>query len=224
MQKQQTFGARRNAPRYNNTRYNNANNGQRREKPRMNMVLEDDDQVDTVVMDRVTMNVADVKDEADELLETVKDIRKKVEETYSATGETSEETGLCGAPPVDVAGVHAMQPEAKAEEHAMQSAEELETPESRPTEVTMKVNAVKSEQKCNLFIKKGRINGRDVRILLDTGASTNMIKPGMASNVLLSRRLQAQRFDGTLTPATDVKHVEAPILMMLFLGYPGLRT
>lgn len=118
------------------------------------MVLEDDDQVDTVVMDRVTMNVADVKDEADELLETVKDIRKKVEETYSATGETSEETGLCGAPPVDVAGVHAMQPEAKAEEHAMQSAEELETPESRPTEVTMKVNAVKSEQKSNCLPRK----------------------------------------------------------------------
>lgn len=40
-----------------------------------------------------------------------------------------------------------------------------------------------------------------------------MIKPGMASNVLLSRRLQAQRFDGTLTPATDVKHVEAPVSM-----------
>ncbi|POM67648.1 Hypothetical protein PHPALM_16314 [Phytophthora palmivora] len=87
---------------------------------------------------------------------------------------------------------------------------------SRPTSsvpTDVKVNAVKSERKSNLFIKKGRVNGKDVRILLDTGASTNMIKPGLASTVLLSRRLQAQRFDGTLTPLTDVKQVESPVSM-----------
>ncbi|OWY97705.1 Retroelement pol Polyprotein [Phytophthora megakarya] len=87
---------------------------------------------------------------------------------------------------------------------------------SRPTSsvtTSVKVNAVKSDRKSNLFIKKGRVIGKDVRIWLDTGASTNMIKPGLASTVLLSRRLQAQRFDGTLTPPTDVKHVEAPVSM-----------
>ncbi|OWZ12754.1 DNA binding protein, partial [Phytophthora megakarya] len=78
---------------------------------------------------------------------------------------------------------------------------------------SVKVNAVKSDRKINLFIKKGRINGKDVRIWLDTGASTNMIKSGLASTVLLSRHLQAQRFNGTLTTPTDVKHVETPVSM-----------
>ncbi|POM69883.1 LOW QUALITY PROTEIN: Retroelement pol Polyprotein [Phytophthora palmivora] len=62
-------------------------------------------------------------------------------------------------------------------------------------------------------VQQSRVNGKDVRILLDMGASTNMIKPGLAGTVLLSRRLQAQRFNGTLTPLTDVKHVEAPVSM-----------
>ncbi|GMF47669.1 unnamed protein product [Phytophthora fragariaefolia] len=48
------------------------------------------------------------------------------------------------------------------------------------------VNAVKSDRNRNLFIKKGCINGREVRILLNTGARTNMITPGLASNVLLA--------------------------------------
>ncbi|ETK95855.1 hypothetical protein L917_01217 [Phytophthora nicotianae] len=45
------------------------------------------------------------------------------------------------------------------------------------------------------------------------GASANTIKPGFATAVFLSNRLQAQRFDGTLTPATHVKHVEASVCL-----------
>ncbi|GMF36709.1 unnamed protein product [Phytophthora fragariaefolia] len=111
--------------------------------------------------------------------------------------------GVCGSPPEQEAKLHAMQPVTLVQ-HGSQPTSSTET---------LKVNAVKSERKSNIFIKKGRINGRDVRILLDTGASTNMITPGLAINVLFARRIQAQRFDGTLTPATDVKHVEAPVSM-----------
>ncbi|GMF46659.1 unnamed protein product [Phytophthora fragariaefolia] len=111
------------------------------------------------------------------------------------------DSGVCGSPPEQDAGLHAMQPVTLVQ-HGSQPTSTAET---------LKVNAVKSERKSNLFIKRGRINGRDVRILLDTGASTNMITPGLAGNVLLASRIQAQRFDGTFTPATDVKHVEAPV-------------
>ncbi|POM69824.1 Pol protein [Phytophthora palmivora] len=112
---------------------------------------------------------------------------------------------LCGSPPEQESGLPVPHPE-----------DDVVKQGSRPTSCVptdVKVNAVKSERKNNIFIKKGRVNGKDVRILLDMGASTNRIKPGLASTVLLSRRLQAQRFDGTLTPLTDVKHVEAPVSM-----------
>ncbi|KAG6584537.1 Retroelement pol Polyprotein [Phytophthora cinnamomi] len=151
--------------------------------------------------------------------------RVQVEETVTAASEMTEDAGSCGLQPVEEPSLHAMQPELESgvcgsppdqetELHEKQRVE-LVQQGSQPTSTTetLKVNAVKSDRTSNLFIRKGRINGRDVRILLDTGASTNMIMPGLASNVLLSRRLQAQCFDGTLTPATDAKHVEAPVTM-----------
>ncbi|OWZ12973.1 Retroelement pol Polyprotein [Phytophthora megakarya] len=84
---------------------------------------------------------------------------------------------------------------------------------SRRRGTTRVATKVKYNDRSNLFIKQGRVNGKNVQILLDTGASTNMVKPGLASTVLLSRRLQAQRFHGMLTPPTDAKHVEAPASM-----------
>ncbi|GMF39303.1 unnamed protein product [Phytophthora fragariaefolia] len=240
MQPQQMQMAKRNAP-----KYNNSGNSQGR-KPRMNSVLEEDDQADTIVMDRVTMSVADIQEQADEFQAFMDKTRVEVEETVTAASKVAQETNLCGLQSGFDSGLHAMQPEmvpgvcetppVQAEDsdlHAMlpnldsgvcgsppEQEVELHAVQpvtlvqhgSQPTSTTetLKVNAVKSERKSNLFIKKSRINGRDVRILLDTGTSTNMITPGVASNVLLARRIQAQRFDGTLTPATDVKPVVAP--------------
>ncbi|OWZ03763.1 Retroelement pol Polyprotein [Phytophthora megakarya] len=123
--------ARRSAP-----RYTNSGNAQGRGNARMNIVHDDGEGMNTTVIDRVTMNVADIQEQADELQDAIERMRKE-----------------------------------------------------------------------------GRVNGKDVRILSDTGASTNMIKPGLASTVLLSRRLQAHRFDETLTPPTDVKNVEVPATM-----------
>ncbi|GMF28549.1 unnamed protein product [Phytophthora fragariaefolia] len=211
--------AKRNAPKYNNT-----GNSQGR-KPRMNMVLKEDDQAHTIVMDGVTMSVADIQEQVDELQAFMDKTRVEVEETVSAASNVAQETDLCGlqsgfdsglramqpemvsggceTPPVQAedSDLHAMlpnldsgvcgsPPEQEAELHAMHQVT-LVQHGSQPTRTTesLKVKAVKSESKSNLFIKKGRINGRDVRILLDTGASTNMITPGLASNVLLARRI-----------------------------------
>ncbi|POM77209.1 Hypothetical protein PHPALM_5440 [Phytophthora palmivora] len=237
--------SRRSAP-----KYNYSGQAQRGGNTRMNKVREDDDdKVNTVIMDRVTMIVVDIQEQADALQALIEQTRKEVEKTFTAVSETTEETGLCGLQSVREPELHAMHseeepgvcgspPEWKPELHTMNSEEEsgvcgsppeqesglpVTHPEddvvkqgSRPTSsvpTDVKVNAVKSERKSSLFIKKGRVNGKDVRILLDTGASTNMIKPGLASTVLLSRSLQAQRFDVTLTPLTDVKQVEAPVSM-----------
>ncbi|GMF17534.1 unnamed protein product [Phytophthora fragariaefolia] len=215
MQPQQSQMAQQNAP-----KYNNSGNSQGR-KPRMNMVLEEDDQADTIVMDRVTMIVADTQDQANELQAFMDKTRVEVEETVTAASKVAQETGLCGLQSGFDSGLHAMQPEMVpgvcetppvqaedsdlhvmlpnldsgvcgsppeqgAELHAMQPVT-LVQHGSQPTSTTetLKVNAL-AERKSNLFIKKGRINGRDVRILLATGASTNMITPGLASNVFLA--------------------------------------
>ncbi|KAJ8525492.1 hypothetical protein ON010_g15622 [Phytophthora cinnamomi] len=105
IQPQQTQMAKRNAPKYNNS---GSNQGR---KPRMNMVLEDDEQVDTVVMDRVTMSVADIQEQADELQAFMDKARVQVEETVTAASEMTEDAGSCGLQPVEEPSLHAMQPE-----------------------------------------------------------------------------------------------------------------
>ncbi|KAF1331550.1 Retroelement pol polyprotein, partial [Globisporangium splendens] len=67
------------------------------------------------------------------------------------------------------------------------------------------------KQPDRLFIVEAVIDKKVVKILLDTGATSNLIKPGIASKVLCSRRIQAQRFDGTVTPFKTVKEVEATV-------------
>ncbi|GMF40795.1 unnamed protein product [Phytophthora lilii] len=98
---QQTQKARRNAP-----RYNNSGNTHGQGKPRMNMVLEDDGQVDTVVMDRVTMIVADIQEQADELQAVIDHARKEVAVLITAKSEETDETGRHGQQPVEVPDLH----------------------------------------------------------------------------------------------------------------------
>ncbi|GMF50469.1 unnamed protein product [Phytophthora fragariaefolia] len=95
--------AKRNAP-----KYNNSGNSQGC-KPRMNMVLVEDDQEDTIVMDRVTMGVADIQEQADELQAFMDKTRVEVEETVTATSKVAQETDLCGLQSGFDSGLHGMQ-------------------------------------------------------------------------------------------------------------------
>ena len=63
----------------------------------------------------------------------------------------------------------------------------------------------------HLLRKTGSIDGVPVLILLDCGASTNVIRPGLATKVLRSQRGQLKRFDGSLTPPADLATVEATV-------------
>ncbi|KAE9286105.1 hypothetical protein PF008_g26744 [Phytophthora fragariae] len=69
---QQTQMAKRNAPKFSKS---GSNQGR---KPRMNMIFEDDEQTDTVVMDHVTMSVADIQEQADELQAFMDMARKRL--------------------------------------------------------------------------------------------------------------------------------------------------
>ncbi|KAF1319537.1 Retroelement pol polyprotein, partial [Globisporangium splendens] len=70
-----------------------------------------------------------------------------------------------------------------------------------------------TEQKDTLIRKKGSIGDREVTILLDCGASANMIRPGLASKVIYVRQGRLQSFDGTLTTLLDISTVEASVAM-----------
>lgn len=49
-----------------------------------------------------------------------------------------------------------------------------------------------------ILVWNGVIGDKSVKILIDPGASTNRINPGMASKDLSSQKIQARRFDGTM--------------------------
>ncbi|CAI5708341.1 unnamed protein product [Peronospora effusa] len=62
-----------------------------------------------------------------------------------------------------------------------------------------------------LLVRDGVIGCNSVNILIDSGASTNLIRPGLASKVLSEQRVQARRFDGTWTSSQPTKRVEGTI-------------
>nr|CCA25679.1 hypothetical protein PITG_05996 [Albugo laibachii Nc14] len=56
-----------------------------------------------------------------------------------------------------------------------------------------------------LLVGDGVIGDKYVKILIDSGASTNLIKPGLASTVLSAQKVQARRFDKTWTSSQPKK-------------------
>ncbi|OQR84000.1 hypothetical protein ACHHYP_14033 [Achlya hypogyna] len=63
----------------------------------------------------------------------------------------------------------------------------------------------KASRAHNLVIKKGHLDGRPVRILLDSGATDNLIRPHLVSwNVLKTKHVKMVGFDGLSRPATEV--------------------
>ncbi|KAF1317106.1 polyprotein, partial [Globisporangium splendens] len=72
----------------------------------------------------------------------------------------------------------------------------------------VELNAVGIARKSNLFVVNGRVGGNDVRILIDSGASTNLIQRGLVKEVLNTAVIKAQGFDGRRTKK-QVNEVEA---------------
>ncbi|KAF1328523.1 Retroelement pol polyprotein, partial [Globisporangium splendens] len=70
------------------------------------------------------------------------------------------------------------------------------------------LNAVGIARKSNLFVVNGRVDGNDVRILIDSGASANLIQRGLVKKVLNTAVIEAQGFDGRRTKK-QVNEVEA---------------
>ena len=59
-----------------------------------------------------------------------------------------------------------------------------------------------------LLVRDGVIENKSVKILIDSGASTNLIKPDLASKILSAQKVQARRFDGTWTSSQPTNRVE----------------
>ena len=59
-----------------------------------------------------------------------------------------------------------------------------------------------------LLVREGVIGNKSVNILIDSGAFTNIIKPGLESKILSTQNVQARRFDGTWTSSHPTKRVE----------------
>ncbi|KAG6606606.1 uncharacterized protein IUM83_19049 [Phytophthora cinnamomi] len=48
---------------------------------------------------------------------------------------------------------------------------------------------------------EGTMNGQAVRVLIDSGAERNIVRPGLAQHYIEPTKVTAERFDGTTTPA-----------------------
>ena len=82
-------------------------------------------------------------------------------------------------------------------------------------------------QQPTLLRKRGMINGAPVTILLDCGASTNVICPSLVSRVIDKSQGQLKRLDGSLTSPAELSTVEATVRMsdrefvnMIFMESP----
>nr|CCA19863.1 AlNc14C80G5273 [Albugo laibachii Nc14] len=59
-----------------------------------------------------------------------------------------------------------------------------------------------------LLVRVGVIGNKSVKTLIDSGASTNLIKLGLATKFLSAKKEQARRFDGTWTSSQPTNRVE----------------
>lgn len=64
-----------------------------------------------------------------------------------------------------------------------------------------------------LLRQTGIIQGINMTILLDCGASCNLVRPGLVSQLVGTQQLQIQRFDGSMTPNTKVNVRQSSIEM-----------
>ncbi|CAH0493530.1 unnamed protein product [Peronospora farinosa] len=62
-----------------------------------------------------------------------------------------------------------------------------------------------------LLVRDSVIRGNSVKTLIDSGASTNLIRPGLASKVSSEQKVRARRFDGMWTSSHTTKRVEDTI-------------
>lgn len=64
-----------------------------------------------------------------------------------------------------------------------------------------------------LLVKKGKVNGTPVKILLDSGADHNVMREGLATQVVQRKKAIAELFDGSVTDAQWVNEVKADIML-----------
>ena len=68
----------------------------------------------------------------------------------------------------------------------------------------------------DLIVKQGHLDHRAVNIMLDSGATCNVVKPGLLHRVMSEVTIQVTRFDGT---NTIKKNVKKGVVNIAFDGY-----
>ena len=58
----------------------------------------------------------------------------------------------------------------------------------------------------------GKFESQDVRILLDSGANHNVVRPGLATDVIAEGQTQVERFDGSLTSVKKMKKCRGTVV------------
>ncbi|GMF51180.1 unnamed protein product [Phytophthora fragariaefolia] len=68
-----------------------------------------------------------------------------------------------------------------------------------------------------LLIKTGTVNGKSVKVLLDSGADHNVIRKGLATQVLRRKKAVVERIDGPVTSPQWINEVKADMTLEGFV-------
>ncbi|KAG2508724.1 hypothetical protein JM16_008505, partial [Phytophthora kernoviae] len=64
-----------------------------------------------------------------------------------------------------------------------------------------------------LLVKKGRVNGTLVKVLLGSGADHNVIRKGLATEVVRCKKAVTERFDDSVTAPQWINEVKASMML-----------
>ncbi|KAH9095233.1 hypothetical protein LEN26_017879, partial [Aphanomyces euteiches] len=68
----------------------------------------------------------------------------------------------------------------------------------------------------SLMIKSGVMNGKVVKILIDSGATNSLCRTGLGKHVIRSKSVRISGYDGTLSPTTMTREVKVTICFDFF--------
>ncbi|GMF31284.1 unnamed protein product [Phytophthora fragariaefolia] len=90
---------------------------------------------------------------------------------------------------------------------------EVEHPACYPVDIsTVGVQAATSGQSsASLFIQSATVDGHAVRLLIDSGETHNILKPGVVAGNKTTRTVQVRGFDGQLSSPTATADVSATV-------------
>ncbi|KAF0704041.1 hypothetical protein AaE_015139 [Aphanomyces astaci] len=75
-----------------------------------------------------------------------------------------------------------------------------------------------------LMIKSGVMNGKVVKILIDSGATNSLCRVGLGKHVILSKAVRISGYDGLMSPLTETRELKETVQIGTFMFHDTQLT